>query len=240
MDDLANGRTDEQLSEDLANYNELITEDFEPAVKGSITKTYDVPKIRVTAREVESALRKIKKPKGTVPGDVPWSTVNKIAGIISQPLAQIYNRAFSCEVRPPQWKNEFETIIPKVNAATEFNECRNITCTSLFSKIMETFVLERLREEIPPLQNQYGGTKGCSVEHFFIETWDTILEHLEGEKSAVNVASVDFSKAFNRVDHMSCLQSLADLEESNQSLEIICDFLNDRSTDMERDRRSGK
>ena len=49
-----------------------------------------------------------------------------------------------------------------------------------------------------------------------------MLEHLEGENSAVNVASVDFSKAFNRVDHMSCLQSLADLGASNQSLEIIC------------------
>ena len=35
--------------EDLADYNEQITEDFEPAVKGLIPKTYDVPKIRGTA-----------------------------------------------------------------------------------------------------------------------------------------------------------------------------------------------
>ena len=41
----------------------------------------------------------------------------------------------------------------------------------------------------------------------------------------MNVASVDFSKAFNLVDHMSCLQSLTDLGASNQLLEIICDFL---------------
>ena len=32
-------------------------------------------------------MRKIKKPKGTFQGDVPLCTVNKIAGIISQPLA---------------------------------------------------------------------------------------------------------------------------------------------------------
>ena len=36
-------------------------------------------------------MRKIKKPKGTVLGDIPPCTVNKIAGIISQPLAQINN-----------------------------------------------------------------------------------------------------------------------------------------------------
>ena len=41
---------------------------------------------------------------------------------------------------------------------------------------METFVLERFREEIPPLQNQYGGAKGCSVEHFLNEAWETMLE----------------------------------------------------------------
>ena len=34
MDDLANGRTDEQLLEDRADYYEQITEGFEPAVKG--------------------------------------------------------------------------------------------------------------------------------------------------------------------------------------------------------------
>ena len=55
MDDLANGRTDSQLLEDLADYYEQITEDFEPAVKGSILKSYYVPKIQVTASEVESA-----------------------------------------------------------------------------------------------------------------------------------------------------------------------------------------
>ena len=56
-----------------------------------------------------------------------------------------------------------------------------------------------------------------------------MIRLLAQKKMLVNVASVDFSKAFNRVDHMSCLQSLADLGASNQSLEIICDFLSNRS-----------
>ena len=77
--------------------------------------------------------------------------------------------------------------------------------------MLEAFILEKLQEEIKLSSRQFGGLKGCGTDHFLPETWDAIINNLEDESSAVNLLSVDFEKAFNRMDHSQCLYALNDL-----------------------------
>ena len=118
---------------------------------------------------------------------------------------------------PDVWKAETVSVIPKNSAPANLGELRNLSCTPLFSKVLETFVLSKLKDEVKLSPSQYGGIKGSSTEHFLIDTWDNILSSLEIKDSTVNLTSVDFSKAFNRMDHQHCLTSLSELGATNET-----------------------
>ena len=74
-----------------------------------------------------------------------------------------------------------------------------------------------------------GGIKGSGVNHFLVHMWNEIMLGLDEEKSAVNLMSVDFSKAFNRLQHQACLSALARRGASNQSLKMVFNFLHERT-----------
>ena len=90
---------------------------------------------------------------------------------------------------------------------------------------MESFVVDRLRDEIKLSDRQFGGSKGCGTDHFLIETWDAIITALQDGNSAANVLSVDFEKAFNRMDHLQCLYALSDLGASLSTIDLVASFL---------------
>ena len=54
-----------------------------------------------------------------------------------------------------------------------------------------------------------------------------IQEDLEDNRGVVNVMSIDYAKAFNRLDHSGCLHSLAALGASTQTIGIVAAFLSD-------------
>ena len=56
--------------------------------------------------------------------------------------------------------------------------------------------------------NQYGVIKGSGVNHFLIDTWHDILSHLEDHRAAAALVSIDFEKAFNRMNHQHCITAL--------------------------------
>ena len=76
---------------------------------------------------------------------------------------------------------------------------------------------------------QYGGIKACGVNHFLTSMWDSILMGLEQQESAITLMSVDFSKAFNRMQHQACLAALQKKGCSNQTIKMVYHFLNNRT-----------
>ena len=126
-------------------------------------------------------------------------------------------------------EKEYQTVIPKKSPPSGPNECRNLSCTNLFSKVLETFVLQSLKSEVDVSEVQFGGMKGSGVNHFLTKMWNEVMEGLEEEKSAVSIMSIDFSKAFNRLEHQACLKALARRGASNQTLRMIYNFLHNRT-----------
>ena len=84
---------------------------------------------------------------------------------------------------------------------------RPLSCTNLFSKVLEFFLLQRLKSTVIPQHNQFGGISGSSTSHYLIEAWNEILESLDQEETAVNLTSVDFEKAFNTMQHAACVNA---------------------------------
>ena len=79
--------------------------------------------------------------------------------------------------------------------------------------------------------DQLGGLPGCSVDHYLILMLDFIHRSLDKnhkEPTAVLTGLVDFSKAFNRIDHNTIVTILADLNIPTCALRLIISYLSQR------------
>ena len=106
-----------------------------------------------------------------------------------------------------------------------------ISLTAFYSKVFEKFVMECFFENIGPLIDlgQYGGLKGSSVTHYLIDFINFVLYNQDlKDIHAVLAVAVDFSKAFNRVNHNIVIELLSDLGVPGWLLNIVIGFLEDR------------
>ena len=93
----------------------------------------------------------MKKPASQVKGDIPPELVAPLADILAEPLETVFRQVYEELEWPAVWKMETVTAIPKNNSPEDLSELRNISCTPLFSKLLESFVLDRLRKETKPV-----------------------------------------------------------------------------------------
>ena len=89
-----------------------------------------------------SRVRRFKKPRSTVPGDIFPLLVTQFADFLVVPLANIYNSITSMREWPVCWKREYATIIPKKSSPQSLTDLRNISCTLLASKIYESYIFD--------------------------------------------------------------------------------------------------
>ena len=223
------GKTDSEVADELARYFNNISAEYDPLRREDIPQTYARELPTLTESEVEARLLKAKKTTSRVPGDIFASLYGECSSLLAQPVTAIFNSITRNKDWADLWKVKYITVIPKGPSPTEASECRNISCTNFLSKVYEGFVLQWAREEVVPKENQYGGEKQCSTSHFLIDVWDFIVDSLEDRRSAVVMGAIDYSKAFNRLEHSACLGSFARKGASTDILQLLASFLSGRT-----------
>ena len=141
--DLFPGKTELEVSEILAAHFNEISNEFEPLNPArDIPRTFSKELPLLEVHEVAIRLKKFKKPKSVVKGDIFPDLVTRYADLLAVPLTSIYNEISRTFAWPMVWKEEFVTIIPKTRTPTELGHLRNISCTMLASKVYESYVLQ--------------------------------------------------------------------------------------------------
>ena len=222
------GQSDRDTAEQLAAYFNRISDEFAPLKPHEIpcTRQKELPVLH--EYEVASRVRRFKKPRSTVPGDIFPKLVTQFADFLAIPLTDIYNKITESREWPRCWKKEFVTIIPKKSNPQTLADLRNISCTLLASKIYESYILDWAKQEVALRSNQYGGVKGLGTDHLLVGMWQQILENAEDYRAGTVVTSIDYSKAFNRMGYQECLTALARNGASTPIIELIAAFLTDR------------
>ena len=105
-------------------------------------------------------------------GDPLPNLVREHPEAIVEPIMEIYNENYRSSRVPWNWKTEYLTIIPKKPHLIDLSECYNISCTSLFSKILENQLLAKLRTELDPDSDQYGGLRGYRAQNTFWSSFE--------------------------------------------------------------------
>ena len=223
------GKSDEEVAEDLAAFFNRVSMEFNPLRQEDIPRTHTAPLPRLHKHEVSARIRRFRKPKSMVPGDVFPQLVTTFADFFAIPLTAIYNDISESGVWPTCWKREYVTVIPKTKKPSSVNDLRNISCTLLASKMYESYVLDWLKEEVKLRSNQYGGVRGVGTQHLLVRLMQEILENAEDYRAATVVTSIDYSKAFNRMSFQYCLEALAKNGASSGVLKLVAAFLTDRT-----------
>ena len=76
--------------------------------------------------------------------------------------------------------------------------------------------------------NQYGGEKGASAAQLLVEVVSDITQTLEDNRAGLVLSVIDYSKAFNRLDHYKCLQAFERKGASTETLGLLAAFLSNR------------
>ena len=223
------GKDDSEVSELLAGHFNAISSEFKGLAPGDIPQAPSLSLPSLSTAQVAKRLTDFRKPKSRVKGDIFPALVNRAAPTLAAPLANIYNLITVSGEWPTIWKTEYVTPIPKKPLPDGPDDLRNISCTQLMSKVYESFVLDWLNSQVKVRTNQFGGMKGSGAEHFLIEMWQQALENLEDPRAATLITSIDYSKAFNRLDFAHCLRALAAKGACRELLAIIGSFLTNRS-----------
>ena len=166
--DLYPAKTESKGADALATHFNAISSEFRGLSPEDVPTAESRPLRQLSAGDVEKRLKDFRKPKSMVQGDIFPALVNRVAGPLSVQLSDIYNCITTTKEWPKLWKTEYVTPIPKKSLPQSPNDLRNISCTKLLSKVYESFVLERLTDQVTLRSNQYGGMKGSGSKQFLI------------------------------------------------------------------------
>ena len=177
--------TSEECTENIAQHFAKISQEFLPLdvstlpndVKDKLIAPInpsDIPKI--TTFDVYEKIKRSKKTKSQVPGDLPKSMVQEFYPELASPLASIYQSIVKKCQWPSLWKTEYGIPLQKVKNPKSEDDLRIISLTSFFNKVFEQFVMDWLMKFIGEKIDwcQFGGLKGNSISHYLIHKFCSI------------------------------------------------------------------
>lgn len=137
--------------------------------------------------------------------------VNKSSPQFSRVIASVINSSLLEGVFPSALKTAKVVPIYKGGSKFDIQNYRPISLLSAFSKIYEKVMYRRIYEFLTLNnilhENQYGFRQGRSCEHALLVAQNAILSSLN-KKQVSLLLLIDFSKAFDMVDHRILLDKL--------------------------------
>ena len=200
------GKSEEETAELLADFFNKVSREFDPLQPADIPCGRPLGGRTLAKHEMAARLKKMRKPKSMVPGDIYPQLVTTFSDFLAIPLTDIYNEILRLYVWPTAWKKEFVTVIPKKTSPQDFGDLRNISCTLLASKVFESFVLDDLKVEVKLKRNQYGGVRGLGTDSLLVQLWQEVLQNLEDYRAGTIITSIDYAKVFNRMSSNTAWQ----------------------------------
>ena len=239
-DHVERGLTELESAEEIADFFSQISQEYEPLCLETLpervkNKLAVDPCDHPTYDEHDIYLELLGAKKTcSVPGDIPTAVLEEFLPEFCAPITSIINKSFSSHQWPSSYKKEFGIPINKIPVPESEDDLRSIGLTPFLSKRMERLLIQWIWKFLSPHigSDQLGGLPGCSIVHYIIRMIDFILSNLDNsskEPKAVIAATVDFSKAFNRMSHNKIVTILSDLNIPTCALRLIISYLTNRT-----------
>ena len=176
----------------------------------------------------------IKNFKNKSTGDTKMSAL-KIAAEsprFIEALTNLINKSFLEGFFPEKLKIAKVIALHKGGSKTDVANYRPISLLTSFSKVFEKLMHHRLLEFLQfnesLYDNQYGFRPGRSCEQALLDAQGHILDNLSKKKVSL-LLLIDFSKAFDMVDHSILLSKLAHYGIRGIALDWLKSYLSNRT-----------
>ena len=150
------------------------------------------------------------------------------AAVLSAPVAIICRKSLDQGTLPEDWKLSRVVPIFKCGSKADPLNYRPVSLTATCCKIMERVVVEHIVNYLEAnsvlSDRQFGFRQGHSAEDQLLRTYGDVVACVDGG-GAVDMVYLDFTKAFDVVNHRTLLQKLWCLGFSRQLLIWIEAFL---------------
>jgi len=186
--------------------------------------------VSVGAYEIERYLKGIK-PTSAGPDCLPRWLLHDCSVELCDVVSHIVSRSVNSGVVPQQWKTAYVTPVQKANNPKTLSDFRPISVTSILSRLTEKIVVRKwLMPAVPScnIDDQFGFRPTGSTTCALVYLTHNVTEMLE-TNSYVRCLCVDFSKAFDVVDHSILYQKLACLSLPPAILQWLLSFLTNRT-----------
>lgn len=196
-----------------------------PAPVGDIPDRYIIG-----LEEVEEKLMNVKLKKAPGPDGLPNWVLRDLSKILAGPICAIFNSSIRQSYIPLLWKSANVTPLAKVTPPQSVDsDIRPISLLPVVGKLLESSmglrILAEISEKIDP--RQFGGLSGSSTTLALIDMlhkW-----HLAAHASkATRILFLDYSKAFDLVDHRCLLHKFKSLGLSPVPLAWLHNYLTNR------------
>lgn len=219
------------LAEKINHFFSNLTNDIAPLQYTPIQVTQISDDYIISPESVERSLLSIKVRKSIGPDDIPNWLLKNFASSICRPVCSIFNSSIRQGHVPVLWKSADVLPIPKMsNPQSIESDLRPISLTPVLSKLLEDNIFQWLCPIILPQidPRQFGCIKKSSSTHALIHLLHTWLASTETPKTFIRCCLVDFSKAFDRIDHNILISKLRLLNVPPILLNWCASFLQNR------------
>lgn len=205
-----------------ANFSDGSLPDFDQCVESNLS---------CENHEVFDLLMKLDEHKAPGPDGLHPLILKRLATYIAKPLAQLFTASLQTGSLPSDWKAAIIKAFYKSGDKHDPKNYRPVSLTSVVGKLMEKWIKKLISTHvdtnslIPVSQHGFVRNKSCITNLMIArEEWTRIVD----SGSPVDAIFVDFSKAFDKVDHGTLTQILQLHQFDPILIRWIVNFLQNR------------
>ncbi len=182
-----------------------------------------------TDKEIEDIISKLNNSKGTY---FSPRVLKLVSPVISPILAQLFNKCAKDGYFPKELK--VAKVIPlykNKGLISEIANYRPISMLSVFSKIFEKLIHKVISDFFDNNNlfnnSQYGFRKKHSTVHSLINAIENLQDSIDNKQYTLGIF-IDFSRAFDTVNHSILLHKLDNYGIRGNLLNLLASYLTDR------------
>ena len=223
----------ERVAEVLADYfSEIYGSPGSANVTVDAVHEVSMAQIDISYEAVLGVLRGLDASSSCGPDGVQSRLLKSCADVLAYPLAVIIGRSLSTGSYPTQWSQSCVVPLFKRGSRTTPSNYRAVSLTSVPCKVAERLVVGHIMSFLDSNSvlspNQFGFRAGRSTEDQLLLFYNDVAKAVDGGQ-AVDVLFLDFSRAFDMLNHNILLARLVSLGFSGEIVEWVRCFLRGRT-----------
>ena len=195
----------------------------------------DIAELCISPEGVEKLLRGINPSKASGPDLVPCRFLKELAAELAPILTQFFQQSLREGQIPDDWKKAIVAPVFKKGSKNLAENYRPVSLTCVCCKLLEHIICSHIRSHLDNYsvlsKLQHGFRKFFSCETQLLVTLQDLLSYFD-KNIQIDIAVLDFSKAFDTVPHKRLLGKLSHYGINGPVLCWIGAFLEDRTQNV--------